>query len=91
MIEPIIFWVAGFCTGAAFTGGLAGWLRPRMGPPRGSNGNCVPMPPSTPAPGMRRVYYDMPSTIAECGGPCEAGPEYCDCGLMWHDVPRLDP
>jgi len=19
---------------------------------------------------------------AECGGPCEAGPEYCDCGQV---------
>ena len=60
----------------------------RMGPPRGSNGNCVPMPPSTPAPRMRRVYYDMPSTIAECGGPCSfGGPELCDCGALWRDVP----
>jgi len=67
------------------------WLRRlRMGPPRGSNGNCVPMPPSTPAPGMRRVYYDMPSTIAECGGPCSAGgPEFCDCGALWQDVPEI--
>ena len=65
------------------------WLRLlRMGPPRCSNGNCVPMPPSTPAPGMRRVYYDMPSTIAECGGPCSfGGPELCDCGALWRDVP----
>lgn len=57
----------------------------------GSNGNCVPMPPSTPAPNYRRIYYDMPSAVAECGGPCEAGPAYCDCGLLWQDVPRLDP
>jgi hypothetical protein len=86
--ELFTFWLAGFCTGAAFTGGLAGWFRLRMGPPRGSNGNCVPMPPSTPAPGMRRVYYDMPSTIAECGGPCSfGGPELCDCGALWRDVP----
>lgn len=92
MTELLVIWLAGFCTGVAFTGGLAGWFRLRMGPPRGSNGNCVPMPPSTPAPGMRRVYYDMPSTIAACGGPCSfGGPELCDCGALWHDVPRLDP
>lgn len=41
---------------------------------------------------MRRVYYDMPSIIAECGGPCAAGPEHCDCGALWRDEPvRLDP
>ena len=45
VIEPIIFWVAGFCTGAAFTGGLAGWFRPRMGPPRGSYGPRQPEQP----------------------------------------------
>ena len=67
--------------------------RPRMGPPKGSYGNCVPMPPGTPAPGHRRVYFDMPSTIAECGGPCSfGGPEFCDCGALWCDEPiRLDP
>lgn len=37
---------------------------------------------------MRRFYYDMPSTIAECGGPCSfGGPELCDCGALWRDVP----
>ena len=91
MTELFTFWLAGFCTGVAFTGGLAGWFRPRMGPPRGSNGNCVPMPPSTPAPGYRRVYLRSLSRVVNCDGPCKAGPEYCDCGLMWHDVPRLDP
>ena len=56
--------------------------RCRMGPPKGSYG------PRQPAPGMRRVYYDMPSTIAECGGPCSfGGPELCDCGALWRDVP----
>ena len=44
--------------------------------------------PRQPAPGTRRVYYDMPSTIAECGGPCSfGGPELCDCGALWRDVP----
>jgi hypothetical protein len=26
------------------------------------------------------IYRYSPVTIAECGGPCEQGPEYCDCG-----------
>ena len=56
----------------------------RMGPPKGSYG------PRQPAPGIRRVYYDMPSTIAECGGPCSRGPEHCDCGTLWRDVSSND-
>lgn len=45
--------------------------------------------PSGPPPlKFRRIYYDMPSTIAECGGPCTSGgPEACDCGALWRDVP----
>jgi hypothetical protein len=26
------------------------------------------------------VYRYSPVTVAECGGPCEQGPQYCDCG-----------
>ena len=45
-------------------------------------------PPPLPALGMRRVYFDMPSQIAECGGPCElGGPQACNCGALWRDVP----
>lgn len=33
---------------------------------------------SQPEPKM--VYRYSPVTIAECGGPCEQGPQYCDCG-----------
>ena len=43
----LTFWLAGFCTGVVFTGGLAGWLRPR----RGSNPpppDCKPHLPSGP-------------------------------------------
>jgi hypothetical protein len=37
---------------------------------------------------LRRVCFDMPSTIAECGGPCsDGGPEACDCGALWRDEP----
>ena len=43
--ELFTFWLAGFCTGVAFTGGLAGWFRHRMGPPRGSNGPRQPEQP----------------------------------------------
>ena len=40
----------------------------------------------------RRVYFDMPSQIAECGGPCsEGGPEACDCGALWRDEPAPQP
>ena len=78
-------WAFGFLIGAT-----VGWIcRARqlpMGPPKGSYG------PRQPASGMRRIYYDMPSTIAECGGPCAAGPRHCDCGALWRDEPvRLDP
>ena len=79
-------WLAGFCSGVAFTGALVSRLRLRMGPPKGRRGHRQP------APGTQRVYYDMPSIIAECGGPCTfGGPEFCDCGQLWRDVPvRLD-
>jgi len=97
VIDPRLAW---FAIGAICSALVFGWpWRPRfsrfscrMGPPRGSYGNCVPMPPSTPAVGYRREYLYTPSTVAECGGPCEAGPEYCHCGQLWRDVPlRLDP
>jgi hypothetical protein len=30
-----------------------------------------------------RPFLYSPVTIAECaGGPCQQGPEYCDCGLL---------
>ena len=55
MIELFTFWLAGFCTGVAFTGGLAGWLRyswfSRSGRRMGSNPPppyCKPQPPSGP-------------------------------------------
>jgi hypothetical protein len=28
------------------------------------------------------IYRYSPVTIAECGGPCEQGPQYCDCGQI---------
>jgi hypothetical protein len=31
-------------------------------------------------PEPKMVYRYSPVTTAECGGPCEQGPEYCDCG-----------
>lgn len=31
---------------------------------------------------QRRCIYN-PVQIAECGGPCEQGPEHCDCGELW--------
>lgn len=32
-------------------------------------------------PKCRYIYN--PVQIAECGGPCEQGPEHCDCGELW--------
>ena len=33
-----------------------------------------------------KIIYN-PATIAECGGPCEQGPEYCDCGTLRINCP----
>jgi hypothetical protein len=44
-------------------------------------------PPLPPA-GFYRRFIHNPATIAECGGPCAAGgPEACDCGALWQDLP----
>lgn len=32
------------------------------------------------------IIYN-PVTIAECGGPCEHGPQHCDCGELRIDFP----
>ena len=32
--------------------------------------------------GPKLIYRYSPATIAECGGPCEQGPQYCDCGQI---------
>jgi hypothetical protein len=36
--------------------------------------------------GPKSIYRYSPVTIAECGGPCEQGPEYCDCGEIKGEV-----
>jgi hypothetical protein len=36
---------------------------------------------------QRRCIYN-PVQIAECGGPCEQGPEHCDCGELWVTEPE---
>jgi hypothetical protein len=42
--------------------------------------------------GLELVYRYCPVTIAECGGPCEQGPEYCDCGeIKGEPPPRPEP
>jgi len=38
-------------------------------------------------PQHRCIY--SPVQIAECGGPCEQGPEHCDCGELWVTEPEL--
>lgn len=40
-------------------------------------------------PEPQRRYLYSPSQIAECGGPCQQGPEYCDCGELWVTEPEL--
>jgi hypothetical protein len=47
--------------------------------------------PPPPGPGMRRVYLDQPSQMAECGGPCweTQDPRCCDCGALCRDVPAV--
>lgn len=38
---------------------------------------------SSQPPKLKRNYLYSPVQIAECGGPCEQGPEHCDCGELW--------
>ena len=65
-----------------------GHLRLVMDRARAALAEPDPVPVGT----TRRVYFDMPSTIAECGGPCsEGGPEACDCGALWRDEPVAEP
>jgi hypothetical protein len=43
-------------------------------------------------PEPKMVYRYSPVTIAECGGPCEQGPEYCDCGEIKGELePQPEP
>lgn len=39
-----------------------------------------------PEPKRRCIYNSV--QIAECGGPCEQGPEHCDCGELWATEPE---
>ena len=39
-----------------------------------------------PEPQRRCIY--SPVQIAECGGPCQQGPEHCDCGELWVTEPE---
>ena len=39
-------------------------------------------------PEPKRRYIYNPVQIAECGGPCEQGPEHCDCGELWLAQPE---
>jgi hypothetical protein len=42
-------------------------------------------------PEPQRRYVYNPAQIAECGGPCQQGPEYCDCGELWVAKPKPKP
>lgn len=83
MIEHIPWWAPLVAYAAGYgVGELQHWIRKHlrsMGPPRGSYG------PRRRPPGS---YIYNPVQIAECGGPCSSGPEYCDCGALWLDVPQ---
>lgn len=43
-----------------------------------------------PEPGSKRRYIYNPAQIAECGGPCQQGPDHCDCGELWITEPELE-
>ena len=60
--------------------GDPGAIRPTTPKPE-----IIPKPQYPPA-GCERWFIDDPVTIAECGGPCTAGPKHCDCGALWVDV-----
>jgi hypothetical protein len=53
-----------------------------------------PMPVPGDAEGLAEVFWGRyahcPTTIAECGGPCEQGPEHCDCGEIKADSEYTD-
>lgn len=84
MIDPRLAW---FAIGASCSAVLFGWpWHPRFSRHRGSN---PPPPGRKPAPpacppvlSTTRWFINNPAMYAECGGPCEAGPEYCDCGQV---------
>jgi hypothetical protein len=97
VIDPRLAW---FAIGASCSAVMFGWpWHPRFSRivPRGTRSISFPDPgtdrqPTNPFTGdpvlyCRREYFHSPSTVAECGGPCEAGPEHCDCGQLWRDVP----
>lgn len=42
-------------------------------------------------PEPQRCYLYNPVQIAECGGPCQQGPEHCDCGELCVTEPASEP
>ena len=101
MIDPRLAW---FAIGASCSAVVFGWpWHPRFSRfSRNVRSISTPDPapdrqPTNPftgdsVPYYRREYLHSPSTVAECGGPCKAGPEHCHCGQLWRDVPvRFDP
>jgi len=82
--DPRLAW---FAIGATCSAVLFGWpWHPRSRRHRGSN---PPPPGRKPTPsacppvlGTARWFINNPAMYAECGGPCEAGPEHCDCGQV---------
>ncbi len=60
--------------------GDPGAIRPTTPKPE-----IIPKPQYPPAR-YERWFINNPATIAECGGPCTAGPKHCDCGALWVDV-----
>lgn len=77
MNDAAFYWIAGFTAGVATAIGssqsLRRWER-RQANYRADGKACHRR--------ARGFYSPSPATIAECGGPCEHGFEYCDCGLF---------
>jgi len=75
MSNAIVHWIAGFTTGIAMCAvqPLRRWEKRQVA--QRADGKAYHRR-------ARGFYSPSPPTIAECGGPCERGFEYCDCGLF---------
>jgi hypothetical protein len=77
VMRAIIIWIAGFATGIASSGVL--WQQQDR---RGRRQAYHRADATAYHRRARGFCSPSPATIAECGGPCERGFEYCHCGLF---------